>query len=103
MSKILIADQDKYLSRLLKASLELDGFKVTIAFKNDLIEKAESEIPDLILLGLEDGLEICIIRGQPLRRCPTVGGCEKSIQVFDSYLIFPLATYPIFSSSSAFL
>jgi DNA-binding response OmpR family regulator len=59
LSKILVADQDKYLSRVLKTSLELDGFKAITASEDDLIKKAESEIPDLIFLGLENSLEIC--------------------------------------------
>ena len=60
MKKILLADQSESISELLKASLEIDGFQVTIASnKKDILKKAEFEIPDLILLCLSDKLEIC--------------------------------------------
>lgn len=58
--KILIADPDVHLLKLLKVSLEMDGFAVfTARDDEELLAQAETENPDLILFDLEDSFSVC--------------------------------------------
>lgn len=62
-SKILLAEDDKFLSRAYKDGLEEAGFEVVIAFDGEAaIEKIRSEKPDLVLLDLimpvKNGFEV---------------------------------------------
>jgi len=60
MIKILIADMDTHLLKLLKVSLELDGFFVLTARDyEELLRTAERETPDLILFDLDDSFSVC--------------------------------------------
>ena len=51
--KILIIEDDKFLSLILKGRLEKEGFKVFQAFDgNEALEILTKDIPDMILLDL---------------------------------------------------
>lgn len=51
--KILLVEDDKFISRAYKDGLERAGFEVIIAFNGaDAIKKTNQEKPDLILLDL---------------------------------------------------
>lgn len=63
MAKILLAEDDKFLSRAYKDGLEEAGFEVVIALDGEsAIEKVKSEKPDLVLLDLimpvKNGFEV---------------------------------------------
>ena len=63
MAKILLAEDDKFLSRAYKDGLEEAGFEVVIAFDGEAaLEKIRSEKPDLVLLDLimpiKNGFEV---------------------------------------------
>ncbi|MDR1473145.1 MAG: response regulator YycF [Lactobacillales bacterium] len=63
MKKILIVDDEKAISDIVKYSLTQEGFEVITAFNGEeAIEKTKEEQPDLILLDLmlpkKDGLEV---------------------------------------------
>lgn len=62
MTKILIVEDDDLLRNAFTTKLSLEGYEVTSAIDGkDALEKAEKEIPDLILLDLlmpvMDGME----------------------------------------------
>lgn len=62
--KILVVEDEKPISDILKFNLEKEGYTVVCAFDgNEAIELAEKENPDLILLDLmlpgKDGNEVC--------------------------------------------
>jgi len=62
--KILIIEDDKHISKLLKYNLEKAGFDTWIAFSGeDALEILSRQFPDLIILDLMlpqmDGLEVC--------------------------------------------
>lgn len=62
--RVLIVEDDKELSNIMKEFLEADGFFVIQAFYGkDGIEKAKQEQPNLILLDIMlpqvDGIEVC--------------------------------------------
>jgi two-component system, OmpR family, alkaline phosphatase synthesis response regulator PhoP len=62
--KLLVVEDEISISTLLQFNLEQAGFQVVTAMDGkDGLEKAESEIPDLIILDLMlpemDGLEVC--------------------------------------------
>lgn len=64
MKKILVVDDEKPISDIVKFNLEKEGFEVVTAFDGEeALEKVESENPDLIILDLMlpkiDGLEVC--------------------------------------------
>src|SRR5699024_10723200 len=62
--KILVVEDEKPISDILKFNLEKEGYTVVCAFDgNEAIELAEKENPDLILLDVKlpekDGNEVC--------------------------------------------
>lgn len=61
--KILVVDDEKPISDIIKFNLEKEGYKVVVAFDGEeALEKVESEKPDLLVLDLMlpkiDGLEV---------------------------------------------
>ena len=63
MSKILIAEDDKFLSSAYRVKLAKEGFEVKIAENGtDLLEQLKTYTPDLIILDLvmpnKDGFEV---------------------------------------------
>jgi two-component system alkaline phosphatase synthesis response regulator PhoP len=53
MKKILIIEDEKILAEMYKEKLEMEGFKVSLAFDvKEGIEMAKKEKPDLILLDI---------------------------------------------------
>ena len=61
--KILLVEDDKFISRICKNGLERSGFDVIIAFNGiEAFKKAKQHNPDLILLDLimpfKDGFEV---------------------------------------------
>ena len=69
--KILVADGESDIQNLAKIILERYGFQVILAADGvEALQKAENEIPDLILLDMElyvkNGFEVCkILKTQP--------------------------------------
>lgn len=64
MKKILVVDDEKPISDIVKFNLEKEGFEVIVAYDGEeAIEKVEEEQPDLLVLDLmlpkKDGLEVC--------------------------------------------
>jgi len=64
LKKILVVDDEKPISDIVKFNLEKEGFEVVTAFDGEeALEKVEEENPDLIVLDLMlpkmDGLEVC--------------------------------------------
>lgn len=64
MKKILVVDDEKPISDIVKFNLSKEGYDVYTAYDGEeAIEKAEEVVPDLILLDLMlpkiDGLEVC--------------------------------------------
>jgi len=64
LKKILVVDDEKPISDIVKFNLEKEGYEVVVAFDGEeAIEKVEEENPDLIVLDLMlpkmDGLEVC--------------------------------------------
>ncbi|WP_326717446.1 response regulator YycF [Vagococcus jeotgali] len=64
MKKILVVDDEKPISDIVKFNLTKEGYEVFTAFDGEeAIEKVEEVEPDLILLDLmlpkKDGLEVC--------------------------------------------
>lgn len=64
MKKILIVDDEKPISDIVKFNLEKEGFEVVTAYDGEeALQKVEEENPDLIVLDLMlpkiDGLEVC--------------------------------------------
>lgn len=63
MKKILVVDDEKPISDIIKFNLEKEGYEVVTAFDGEeAIEKVEAENPDLIVLDVmlpkKDGLEV---------------------------------------------
>lgn len=63
MNKILVVDDEKPISDIIKFNLEKEGYEVVTAFDGEeALEKVESEEPDLIVLDVMlpkiDGLEV---------------------------------------------
>ena len=63
MKKILVVDDEKPISDIIKFNLEKEGYEVVTAFDGEeAIEKVEAEIPDLIVLDVmlpkKEGLEV---------------------------------------------
>lgn len=61
--KILVVDDEKPISDIIKFNLEKEGYEVVVAFDGEeALEKVESEKPDLLVLDLMlpkiDGLEV---------------------------------------------
>ena len=61
--KILVVDDEKPISDIIKFNLEKEGYEVVVAYDGEeALEKVESEQPDLIVLDLMlpkiDGLEV---------------------------------------------
>lgn len=64
MKKILVVDDEKPISDIVKFNLEKEGFEVITAYDGEeAMEQVEAENPDLIVLDLMlpkmDGLEVC--------------------------------------------
>jgi two-component system response regulator VicR len=64
LKKILVVDDEKPISDIVKFNLEKEGFEVVTAYDGEeAVEKVEEENPDLIVLDLMlpkmDGLEVC--------------------------------------------
>lgn len=64
MKKILVVDDEKPISDIVKFNLSKEGYDVYTAYDGEeAIEKSEEVVPDLILLDLMlpkiDGLEVC--------------------------------------------
>jgi len=65
MNKILVVDDEKPISDIVKFNLEKEGYEVSVAYDGEeALEKVEEgETPDLIILDLmlpkKDGLEVC--------------------------------------------
>ncbi|GEL66508.1 response regulator YycF [Marinilactibacillus psychrotolerans] len=64
MKKILVVDDEKPISDIVKFNLEKEGFEVVTAYDGEeAVEKVEESTPDLIVLDLMlpkmDGLEVC--------------------------------------------
>jgi CheY-like chemotaxis protein len=64
--KILVADDELDIRNLVKIILEKNNYQVTVAANGvEALEKAESELPDLILLDVimpaKSGWEVCKI------------------------------------------
>jgi len=77
--KVMIVDDDRTMNSLLQTLLELDGFKVALAPRGEIvISTALSEKPDAVLMdvhiGDADGLELLKeIRAHPvLKTMPVV-------------------------------
>jgi DNA-binding response OmpR family regulator len=63
-SKILVVDDDKNISELLRLYLEKEGFSVVAAFNGpEAVKKFEDSAPDLVLLDIMlpglDGWQVC--------------------------------------------
>lgn len=63
MAKILVAEDDTFLSSLLVQDLKVQGFDTVVAFDgNEALEKIRSQHPDVILLDLlmpnKDGFSV---------------------------------------------
>lgn len=63
MKKILVVDDEKPISDIVKFNLEKEGYEVVVAFDGEeALEVVEAENPDLIILDLmlpkKDGLEV---------------------------------------------
>lgn len=63
MKKILVVDDEKPISDIIKFNLEKEGYEVVTAFDGEeAVEKVEEENPDLIVLDVmlpkKDGLEV---------------------------------------------
>ncbi len=63
MSKVMIVDDDRTMSGLLKTLLELDGFAVTQAGRGSVVlDMARAEKPDVVLMDVHladaDGLDL---------------------------------------------
>ena len=61
--KVLVVDDEKPISDIIKFNLEKEGYEVVVAYDGEeALQKVESESPDLIVLGLMlpkiDGLEV---------------------------------------------
>lgn len=64
MKKILVVDDEKPISDIVKFNLEKEGFEVITAYDGEeALEKVEENQPDLLVLDLmlpkKDGLEVC--------------------------------------------
>jgi two-component system response regulator VicR len=64
LKKILVVDDEKPISDIVKFNLEKEGFEVITAYDGEeAIEKVEENQPDLLVLDLmlpkKDGLEVC--------------------------------------------
>ena len=63
MKKILVVDDEKPISDIIKFNLEKEGYEIVTAFDGEeALEKVEEESPDLIVLDVMlpkiDGLEV---------------------------------------------
>jgi len=58
--KILVADDELDIRNLTKIILEKNGYQVSLAANDaETLQKAENELPDLILLDASIGWEVC--------------------------------------------
>jgi DNA-binding response OmpR family regulator len=62
--KILVADDEPYILMALSDAVEMEGYEcVTAVNGKEAVEKAQEELPDLILLDVmmpyKDGFEVC--------------------------------------------
>lgn len=64
MKKILVVDDEKPISDIVKFNLEKEGYEVVVAYDGEeALEQVEAHNPDLLILDLmlpkKDGLEVC--------------------------------------------
>ncbi len=64
VAKILVVDDERPIADILKFTLEKEGYEVIVAYDGDeAVERALSELPDLILLDImlpkRDGMDVC--------------------------------------------
>jgi CheY-like chemotaxis protein len=63
MKKIILADDEKELSSLIKIALEKKGYEVTLDPHTHLLNRFDHDLPDLILLDINlqgsDGGNLC--------------------------------------------
>lgn len=78
-TKILLAEDDKYICRAYKDGLERAGFQILVAFDGvEAMKKVHSEKPDLILLDLvmpiKNGFEVLeeLKKDPALKRIPVI-------------------------------
>lgn len=73
-SHILVAEDDRYLATLLRQTLEIQGFRVTVAVDGrDALDKVDAHYPDLIILDammpVVDGFEVlAVLKADPAHR-----------------------------------
>lgn len=75
MAKVLVAEDDKFLSKAYAAKLKKTGFEVIVAMNGiEAVQKAKSDKPDIILLDLvmpkKDGFEAL----SDIKKDPTTKG-----------------------------
>lgn len=79
--KVLIVEDDRFLSELIATKLEKEGFAITLAGDGEVaLEKMKEEIPDIILLDIMlpgiDGFEflekIKAEKGSPSSKVPVL-------------------------------
>ncbi len=79
MAKILVAEDDKFLSKAYAAKLKKESFEVILALNGEeAVQKAKTEKPDIILLDLvmpkKDGFEALadIKKDKSLKSIPVI-------------------------------
>jgi len=79
--KVLIVEDDRFLSELIATKLEKEGFAITLAGDGEVaLEKLQGEVPDIILLDIMlpgmDGFEflekIKAEKGSPSSKVPVL-------------------------------
>lgn len=109
--KILIVDDEKDLTNLIRVNLESEGFECIVAYNGaEGIEKVANELPDLILLDIKmpvmDGYEVLEELKEhhqtasiPVIMCTTVRGEENIKKAYElgasGYIIKPFEMYEI--------
>jgi two-component system phosphate regulon response regulator PhoB len=83
--RILVIEDERQLTDVLRYNLERDGYEVTIAHEGqEGLRKAQAQLPDLVLLDLMlpgmDGLQVCreLRAGERTRRVPILILTAKS-------------------------
>ena len=63
MATVMIAEDDPSIVDVVRAILEIGGYKVATATEGDTLQTIQSNLPDVLLLDIwlsgEDGREIC--------------------------------------------
>ena len=96
MKKILVVDDEKPISDIVKFNLEKEGFEVVTAYDGEeAVAKVEEHTPDLIVLDLMlpkvDGLTLCQrlrrddrTSGIPILMLTALGGTKDKVSGFNS-------------------